>query len=417
MASTYQRREQWWIKFQHPGTKKLIRESLQTSDASRAALLCKRIELEVALLDPRFQTIELPSRIRDEIGISIYGLKAASASSPRPITVPAPAVLNAPAKPRVTIEDAVSCYIQYITDQNAPATRANKISMIRRFIGNKRAEAIVGPSESTKRFGAHRPKRGSTTDVAFQGTYLDEISASVVQQFIDRLGLSTKTKRHYREFFHQFFEVCLRFDLYLPTSHHRPNPIAALPNYTTKNRRIIYLKSAQIEQQHNALVEYPAIQIAVDIMIHAGLRRSEVLWLERDSIDSDLSFIKILNGYDDDEDIEGSLKTGQRAVTILPQLRATLDRYLQQLKSKWVIPTPEGTRWSKDGFSRRLRIMNKTHSLRWTCNHYRHTYATQRAAEGWPLFRIAKEMGNSVAVVEEYYAAYVRPHESTISAT
>lgn len=42
------------------------------------------------------------------------------------------------------------------------------------------------------------------------------------------------------------------------------------------------------------------------------------------------------------------------------------------------------------------------------CLHFRHTYATQRAAEGWPLFRIAREMGNSVAVVEEYYAGYIR---------
>jgi hypothetical protein len=39
---------------------------------------------------------------------------------------------------------------------------------------------------------------------------------------------------------------------------------------------------------------------------------------------------------------------------------------------------------------------------------YRHTYATQRAGEGWTLFRIAKEMGNSVAIVEQYYAAYIR---------
>jgi hypothetical protein len=43
--------------------------------------------------------------------------------------------------------------------------------------------------------------------------------------------------------------------------------------------------------------------------------------------------------------------------------------------------------------------------------HFRHTYATRRAADGWPLFRIAKELGNSVAVVEEYYAGYVRPIE------
>jgi hypothetical protein len=39
--------------------------------------------------------------------------------------------------------------------------------------------------------------------------------------------------------------------------------------------------------------------------------------------------------------------------------------------------------------------------LRWACLPFRHTFATQRAADGWTLFRIAKEMGNSVAVVEE----------------
>lgn len=95
MASTYQRRQQWWIQFQHPGTKKFIRESLQTSSASRAALLCKRIELEVALLEPRFQAVELPSRIREEIGISAAGsittTDAAVTPSPVP-AIPVPAV-------------------------------------------------------------------------------------------------------------------------------------------------------------------------------------------------------------------------------------------------------------------------------------------------------------------------------------
>jgi hypothetical protein len=62
-----------------------------------------------------------------------------------------------------------------------------------------------------------------------------------------------------------------------------------------------------------------------------------------------------------------------------------------------------------DTFGRRLRKLNQDHQLPWTCLAYRHTYASQRAAEGWTLFGIAKEMGNSVAVVEEYYAGYIRP--------
>lgn len=419
MASTYLRRQQWWIKFQLPGTKRIIRESLETGDPSRAELLRQKIELEVGLLDPRFQTMSLPERIRAELtpGASV----AAAIAAVPPVPVPSPALtapnpVPAPARARVTIEEAARCYLDYIASENAPETRANKISMLRRFLGPKRAESIVGPSKSTERFGKHRPKIGCGANVAFEGTYLDEVSAAVVQQFIARLGVKKKTQRHYREFFHQFFEVCLNFDLYQPANPYRPNPISALPSYNCKNRRIIYLKTAQIEEQHTALAGHAAIQMAVEIMIEAGLRRSEVLWLTKDSLANDLSFISVVTDYDEDEDEEESLKTGERAVTILPPLRAALQQYLPTLKSQWLIPTPDCRRWSKDGFSRRLRTINKQHGLRWTCNHYRHTYATQRAAEGWPLFRIAREMGNSVAIVEEFYAAFIRPHESTLAA-
>src|SRR4030095_6916126 len=186
----------------------------------------------------------------------------------------------------------------------------------------------------------------------------------------------------------------MRFELYQPTSLHRPNPIAALPSYNERNRRIIYLDGEKIDKQLAALTEYPAIQMAVAIMIHGGLRRSEVLWRDRNSIAKDLSFIKVLNSYDEESDNDSSYKTGERPVSILPPLRDALERYLPGLKSKWLIPTPDGTRWRKDAFSRRLSILNKQHRLRWTCNHYRHTYATQRAAEGWQIFWIAKEMGN-----------------------
>jgi hypothetical protein len=40
----------------------------------------------------------------------------------------------------------------------------------------------------------------------------------------------------------------------------------------------------------NASEAYPAIRVAVAIMIHAGLRRAETLWLTRGSISPDLAF-------------------------------------------------------------------------------------------------------------------------------
>jgi len=144
-------------------------------------------------------------------------------------------------------------------------------------------------------------------------------------------------------------------------------------------------------------------------MIHAGLRRAETLWLTRDSIAPDLSYLSVRNCCDKESDIESSLKTGERAVTILPPLREALRHYLPTLQGRWVVPNRTGRRWRPDCFSKHLRVLNRNAGLKWTCLPYRHTYATQRAAEGWSLFTIAKEMGNSAAVVEEYYAAYIRP--------
>lgn len=41
---------------------------------------------------------------------------------------------------------------------------------------------------------------------------------------------------------------------------------------------------------------------------------------------------------------------------------------------------------------------------------YRHTYAPHRAmVDSWSAIRIAREMGNSVAVVDKYYAGFFRP--------
>jgi len=153
----------------------------------------------------------------------------------------------------------------------------------------------------------------------------------------------------------------------------------------------------------------PALKIAVALMTYAGLRRAEMLWLTPDAISKDVSFLSLVNRLDEDRDIESSLKTGDRAATILPPLRQLLVNYLQQPRGRWVIPSPKGMRWDGSGFAKKLREINRAAGLKWTCLHYRHTYATQRAAEGWSLFRIAKEMGNSVAVVEEYYAGFIRP--------
>jgi integrase len=314
-----------------------------------------------------------------------------------------------------TVNEAVAAYLKFISAENAAPHVANKVSILRRFLGAARVESLGGPAK-TKR----KRLKGGKTHVPdprpfFTGQHMHELTPAVLQNFIEEAGLGRVSMRHYRTFFHHFFAVCLKLDLYHPTNWHRPNPAAALPGYASRNRRIVYLTETQVQEQLNALSEHPALRIAAAIMIYAGVRRSEALWLARDAISKDLSYLSVINRVDMDSDIESSLKTGERTVTILPPLREELQRYLATLDSDWIIPNQFGRRWRPDSFTGKLRGINRSNQLKWNCLTFRHTYATQRAAEGWPLFRIAKEMGNSVTIVERYYAGFIRPnvHAST----
>jgi integrase len=272
MAARFLRKQTWWVRFYNPRTGALMRASLETHDEARAELLRERIELEAALLDPRFRAAEVPPGIRKLV-------RGESAENPR----------------------------------SEPA-----------------ASAIL-------------------TEVPV------------------------------------------------------PRPVAKL-------RARIEAALNQVEEQLRVLKDAPKLQIAVAIMIHAGLRRAETLWLTPGALAEDISYISVVNRLDDEREVESSLKTGDRTVTILPALKTMLEKYLQHHRGKWLAPSSKQSQWEGNGFAKQLRRLNKAAGLRWTCLHYRHTYATRRAAEGWPLFRIAREMGNSVSVVEEYYAGFIRPH-------
>lgn len=155
------------------------------------------------------------------------------------------------------------------------------------------------------------------------------------------------------------------------------------------------------------------------LMVHAGLRRAEALWLTRDSV-KDMSYLSVVTRYDaeNDEDDEdgleiGALKTegSTRTVTILPPLRKFLEQYLPTLKGDWLVPNPwkEGERWEPDNFSAALRKLNARNGLKWSSLHFRHTYATCRCAEGWPVFDLASEMGTSIAMIQRHYAGFIKP--------
>jgi len=413
MASLYQRKSTWWIKFTHPAQSKQIRLSLETSDPARAELLKEKIELAVALQQPRFRAVEIPKGIQAQLEphsdvprFETYEPAALQVRGNQPSLRVQP--LNTIQVPQlqkvVTIEEAVAAYFSHVKSENAPMHYQNKVSHFRRFLGRKRMDDILGPTPN----GRPECSRGVTKGY-FKGEFLHEITSTVLQAFFDSMKVGDKTKRHFRQCFHHFFEVCMRRELYQPTNFFRPNPVDALPSYHSKNSHIVFLNDQEIEDQLGLLANEPALRIAVAVMIHAGLRRSEAIWLTRDAIAKDLSYLSVRAQIDKATGQKNSLKTGGRSVTILPPLKAALEEYLPTLNSDWLIPNPAGGRWHVDGFTGKLTKINRAAGLPWTCLAYRHTYATHRANEGWTLHRIAHEMGNSPQIVHQYYAAYIRP--------
>jgi len=243
----------------------------------------------------------------------------------------------------------------------------------------------------------------------FSGMYVRDLTPALVQKFIEKSATAKKTRRHYRELFHHFFEFLLKRHMIEPRSWHTPNIMASLPSYWEKNTVITYMSSEEIVEQLDALQSKPVIRMAVLLMIEAGLRRSEALWLTKDSVSAKLDYLSVVNRTDD-QDIESSLKTGARAVTILPALREELEKYLPTIEGPWLFPSPNGKRWHKDNFSADLRDLNGSKGLHWSALIYRHTYATRRAlVDGWGGVRIAREMGNSIQMVNKYYAGFIRP--------
>lgn len=194
-----------------------------------------------------------------------------------------------------------------------------------------------------------------------------------------------------------------------------------------------YQTLPQIDEQLKALRFKPQMQTMVSVLIYAGLRREELLWLTL----HDVSLSRRHGGYGlihvRAKTIDGRSwqpKTAaNRSVPISRAMREHMDRYTLPKTTHpdeqawaaawgdgWFFPSP-GSRWDNSGaiggwwdpdnFSRDLREANKDAGLQWSCLDYRHTFGTQLAQNGVSLFKISKLMGNSPEICRRHYASLV----------
>lgn len=388
------RRRKFWVQYFVPGKSAPLRQSLGTDNPALASLIKEKVEHLLALSDQRLLDVELPANILETLPVVSMA-----------ISTPPPTVETK----GVSIIDAISAYYLHIKESNHPRWVSAKLKTLSSLFSTKLVASATGVD-----FGRCEQEKG-----AFWGKFLEEIPSTLLETVVaSRKGrdgetpAAEKTKRHYREVFHDFFEYCLSHNLMKVANFHTPNPVAALPSYLDTNRQIVFLDEKQIGQQYAALEGNPTLAAAARIMIELGLRRSEALWLTKDSFTSDFSMVSIVTRFDPEHDVSSSLKTAgsQRSVPLSDSLRQFLPGYLENLSGTWVLPSPKGKRWNVDNFSATLRRANKKAALPWTCGHYRHTFATRKAfLERWSSVRIARVMGTSVTMIDKHYAGYLHP--------
>ena len=376
----------WWVKGYHPITAIPFCKSLGTANKKEAERILHRLELEIEYRRPNLAP--LPPFLLKELGpIPSHCLPAVISPQEQPVTSP-------PAK-STTVVAALRSYYAHIIADNDRHHVAGKLSILRAFFGSSAVEEAT--SESCRKI----------TPAYYKTNTLEDFTPLFLQEFMASREISNTTRKHYREVFHHFIEKMMDLSLYVPPNPTRPNPAASLPSYQSKNEVIIFLSENEISIQLAALSSEPIIQLAVEIMIHAGLRREEVAGLRTQDILDDCKIIEVAKYLDPRTQKARKLKTGSRKVPIVPMLRERIQQHLERHQNYWLLPGWNGERWTGDHFSKTLARLNRNAGLTWTCNEFRHTYATRMAAKGASLFTIANLMGNGHEIVWRHYAQFI----------
>jgi integrase len=166
----------------------------------------------------------------------------------------------------------------------------------------------------------------------------------------------------------------------------------------------------EVCKQLDVLKEHAQLQTMVAMLIYAGLRREELLWLTIDDVDyagGANGVIRVRAKEVGGVAWEPKTKVN-RAVPISKGLRAYLNKYESGPSAcGWFFPTPDGGRWNADWFSETLRWINKKAGLDWSNLDFRHTFGSQLAMKGESLYKIATLMGNSPEICRRHYAALI----------
>jgi integrase len=235
---------------------------------------------------------------------------------------------------------------------------------------------------------------------------LEELTTELAADWLTRLAqkrnLNNKTANEYREVLCRFVNWAIARGVRMPGGS---NPVDRVLRFSVAtDRPIRFLKLEDIPTQLDALADRPVLQVMVAMLIYAGLRLGELLWLTKEDVDQKNGYLrvrrKIVLGR------EWTPKTGrERAVPISRALAIWLQVYQPPREVPWFFATPNNCQWDTDAFGEALRRVNGVVGLPWTALDFRHTFGSLLAMKGESLYKISQLLGNSPEICRRHYAA------------
>lgn len=316
---------------------------------------------------------------------------------------------------RTSIGDVLTAYVQHIRTVKTAKSAQTDIYYLRDAFGpvcdavkvTSRKISLKAKKRPPKPGQDRRRKAPVITAEFFEQITTAQIAAFISGQVASR-GLAPKTANRYREVLTRLFNWSMTQNgIRMPGGK---NPAARVERYKERAPEIRFLTLKQIEEQLDALSDNLQLQVMVAVLIYAGLRREELLWLTPDDLERSAGYFGMLRIQA--KTIKGESwqpKTKRnRAVPVSSRLRYFLDKWeLKRRKGQWLFPSPNGTRWDTDNFSADLREANEKVKLPWSCLDYRHTFGSHLAMKGESLYKISAMMGNSPEICRRHYAALI----------
>lgn len=345
--------------------------------------------------------------------------------------------LDNPLPTRTPLPDLLTAYVEHIRTVKTPKSAQTDIYYLREAFGPC-CEALCITSRHTSTRTRKRPVKPQADrrhrPHVILASHAEAVTTADVQAFIDShvrsRGLAPKTANRYREILMRFYNWSMQTGrIKMPG---QVNPVKGTQRYRERAPQIRFLSLAQIDEQLHALRFKPQLQTMVAVLIYAGLRREELLWLTLDDIDltrrhGGHGLIRIRAKTIDGRSWQPKTAVN-RAVPISQALRRHLDSYTPPATSSppqsvwntsggggrgWFFPSPGSRKntgggwWDPDNFSADLRDANREAGLRWSCLDFRHTFGSQLAQRGVSLFKIATLLGNSPEICRRHYASLV----------